>query len=60
MRASVRGAILEIPPLLSLSSNRGPLPGPEQCLAGSLTGAVASQNVTEAPEGALRLFGNQP
>ena len=25
-----------------------------------MTGAVASQKVTEAPEGALRLFGNQP
>ena len=30
------------------------------CLVGSLTGAVASQNVTEAREGALRLIGNQP
>ncbi len=28
--------------------------------AGSLTGAVASQNVTEAPKVALRLVGNQP
>ena len=27
---------------------------------GSLTGAVASQNVTEAHKGGLRLFGNQP
>ena len=26
---------------------------------GSLTGAVASQNVTEAPKGSLRLYGNQ-
>ncbi len=26
---------------------------------GSLTGAVASQNVTEAPKGTLRLVGNQ-
>ncbi len=25
-----------------------------------MTGAVASQTVTEAPEGSLRLFGNQP
>ena len=25
-----------------------------------MTGAVASQNVTEAREGSLRLFGNQP
>ena len=30
-----------------------------QCLAGSLTGAVASQRVTEAPKGTLRLDGNQ-
>ena len=31
-----------------------------QCLVGSLTGAVASQKVTEAREGSLRLIGNQP
>jgi hypothetical protein len=31
-----------------------------QCLVGSLTGAVASQSVTEAREGSLRLIGNQP
>ncbi len=30
-----------------------------QCLVGSLTGAVASQNVTEAPKGFLSLVGNQ-
>ncbi len=35
-------------------------PGERQCLAGSLTGAVASQRVTEAREGSLRLIGNQP
>ena len=35
-------------------------PGPGPCMAGSLTGAVASQSVTEAREGSLRLFGNQP
>ena len=29
------------------------------CLAGSLTGAVASQRVTEASKGLLRLDGNQ-
>ncbi len=28
--------------------------------AGSLTGAVASQTVTEASEGWLRVFGNHP
>ena len=31
----------------------------EQCQAGSLTGAVASQRVTEALKGSLRLVGNQ-
>ena len=34
-------------------------PGQGQCLAGSLTGAVASQKVTEAPKGSLNLDGNQ-
>jgi hypothetical protein len=33
-------------------------PGGEQCQAGSLTGAVASQTVTEAPKGSLRMVGN--
>ena len=35
-------------------------PGRGHCQAGSLTGAVASQKVTEAREGSLRLIGNQP
>ena len=34
-------------------------PGPGQCQVGSLTGAVASERVTEAPKGTLRLVGNQ-
>ena len=34
-------------------------PGGGQCLVGSLTGAVASQSVTEAREGPLSLIGNQ-
>ena len=33
--------------------------GQGQFQAGSLTGAVASQRVTEAPKGSLRLVGNQ-
>ena len=41
-----------------LTSTRNP--GQGQFQAGSLTGAVASQNVTEAREGSLRLIGNQP
>ena len=34
-------------------------PDQGQCLVGSLTGAVASQRVTEAPKGTLSLVGNQ-
>ena len=34
-------------------------PDRRHCLVGSLTGAVASQNVTEARDGSLRLIGNQ-
>ena len=34
-------------------------PGRGHCLVGSLAGAVASQKVTEAREGSLRLIGNQ-
>ena len=40
-----------------LTSVRDPDQG--QCQVGSLTGAVASQNVTEAPKGSLSLVGNQ-
>ena len=34
-------------------------PGPGQCMVGSLTGAVASQNVTEALKGSLSAVGNR-
>ena len=34
-------------------------PGPGPCMVGSLTGAVASQRVTEARNGRLKLVGNQ-
>ena len=33
--------------------------GPGQCMVGSLTGAVASQSVTEARDGELRTVGNR-
>ena len=39
-----------------LTSGRKPAFG--QCQMGSLTGAVASQRVTEAPKGSLRMDGN--
>ena len=57
MYASMCGAILEIRPFGCLRSNallRG------HCLAGSLTGVVASKSVTEASKGALRPIGNRP
>ena len=41
-----------------LTPGRHPAGGP--CQAGSLTGAVASQNVTEARKGPLRTVGNRP
>jgi hypothetical protein len=44
--------------VVSLTEHREPVS--EQRLVGSLTGAVASQKVTEAPKGSLRLDGNQP
>ena len=40
-----------------LTCGRDPAQGP--CQAGSLTGAVASQNVTEAPKGSLSANGNR-
>ena len=39
-----------------LTACRDPVPG--QCQMGSLTGAVASQRVTEAHKGTLRMVGN--
>jgi hypothetical protein len=44
--------------VLALTAGRDPAAG--QCQVGSLTGAVASERVTEAPKGSLRLNGNQP
>ena len=39
-----------------LTCHRDPVRG--QCLAGSLTGAVASERVSEALKGSLRMVGN--
>ena len=41
-----------------LTDGRKPAYG--QCQVGSLTGAVASSRVTEAPKGSLRMVGNHP
>ena len=57
MRASVRGAAVGIPPFMHLGPNRRQR-ATGQCQSGSLTGAVASQRVTEAPKGSLRMDGN--
>ena len=57
MRFGVRGADGGIPPWGHLRSNRDESPGP--CQAGSLTGAVASQSVTEAPKGSLSTVGHR-
>ena len=57
MRASVRGAAVGIPPFMHLGPNRRQR-ATGQCQSGSLTGAVASQRVTEAPKGTLRMDGN--
>ena len=54
--ASSRGADVEIPAFVCLSPN--PRAG-GQCLAGSLTGVVASKRVTEAFKGALSPVGNR-
>ena len=41
-----------------LTCSRDPAGG--QCQMGSLTGAVASERVSEALEGSLRMVGNHP
>ena len=54
--ASVRGAVLEIPPSVRLAPNMR-MHGHR--LAGSLTGVVASKSVTEAFKGSLSTLGNR-
>ena len=54
--ASVAGAGVEIRPFGCLVSNPG-VGG--HCLAGSLTGVVASKSVTEASKGSLSTVGNR-
>ena len=56
--ASVESSLKYHPNQVSaLTRSRYPAWG--QCQVGSLTGAVASQKVTEAPKGSLKLNGNQ-
>jgi hypothetical protein len=49
---------LKYRPLLGWSLTFSRNPAGEQCQVGSLTGAVASQRVTEAPKGVLSMVGN--
>jgi Family of unknown function (DUF6467) len=56
LHASVDGVAVEIPPFLYLGPNSFEERG--QCVAGSLTGVVASERVTEACKGTLSAVGN--
>ena len=56
--ASCHGAAVGIPPLQYWVSNQPRDPAVGQCQTGSLTGAVASERVSEAPKGSLRMDGN--
>ena len=58
MVVRLRGVAGEIPPFAIHVSNGCPDRVSGQCLVGSLTGAVASQRVTEAREGYLGMGGN--
>ena len=59
LSASWGGVNGEIPPFLFFNSNLYRYPVWGQCLVGSLTGAVASQRVTEAFKGSLAPNGNR-
>ena len=58
MAPAVREPVLGYHPCSTgfLTCGRNPAGG--QCLVGSLTGAVASERVSEAPKGSLRMVGN--
>ena len=60
MDSGLWGGNVEIPPLSGFGPNPGRDPVVGQHLVGSLTGAVASQRVTEARKGSLRTVGNRP
>ena len=56
--ASFNGVTVGIPPLQYWVSTSRCDPAVGQCQAGSLTGAVASERVSEALKGSLRMVGN--
>ncbi len=59
------GALVSMEPTLKYHPDESEIlteasyPGPGHCLVGSLTGAVASETVTESRDGSLSLIGNQ-
>ena len=59
MAPAVREPPLRYHPSVFCCLTEASYPGPGPCMVGSLTGAVASQRVTEAREGELKLVGNQ-
>ncbi len=56
--ASCHGVDVGIPPLQYWVSNLRPWPGRGTMSGGELTGAVASERVSEALKGSLRMVGN--
>ena len=59
MYASMHGVNVGIPPFIYWSSNWRCNDISGQCQVGSLTGAVASERVTEAPKGSLSAARNR-
>ena len=59
MYASMRGVNVGIPPFIYWNSNCRSNEYSGQCQVGSLTGAVASESVTEAPKGSLSAVRNR-
>ena len=59
MASAVVEAPLKYRPFIFWYLTAARYPGPGPCMVGSLTGAVASQRVTEARDGGLKLVGNQ-
>jgi hypothetical protein len=57
--ASSTGVASEIPLFQLLTSNLASYPSQRQCMVGSLTGAVASEKVSEAYKGRFSTLGNR-
>ena len=57
--AGLREPTLKYHPVMSGALTEIRYPDPEQCVVGSLTGAVSSQRVTEEHEGVLSAVGNR-